>query len=195
MRQKIAAAFMLLTLASCAPSEDGNAIRLNPVAPSTPLTAASLPATAGRPPRGERHDRRYRQPATSQQRDRQRDRQPILRGRNADGPLATLASHGSQNQVLTCVRKGATKDSISLSGNVEVKAASPQLPLNGYEGKWLPLMHIGGSSVSVDCDQAWRIRKRRRIMKRGFLDSPSFMVDVTINRLPRNVHVPVCHSR
>ena len=65
MRQKIAAAFMLLTLASCAPSEDGNANMLNPVAPSTPLTAASLPATAGRPPRGGRHDRRYRQPAAS----------------------------------------------------------------------------------------------------------------------------------
>ena len=101
-----------------------------------------------------------------------------------------MPSHGSLH---TCVRKGATKDSIALSGNVEVKAASPQLPLNGYERKWLPLMHIGGSSVSVDCDQAWRIRKGRRIMKRGFLDSPSFMVDVTINGLTLNV--PVCHAR
>ena len=76
-----------------------------------------------------------------------------------DGTARSVARLARWNQVLTCVRKGATKDSISLSGNVEVKAASPQLPLNGYERKWLPLMHIGGSSVSVDCDQAWRIRK------------------------------------
>ena len=73
------------------------------------------------------------------------------------------------------------------------RATSPQLPLNGYERKWIPLMHIGGSSVSVDCDQAWRIRKGRRITKRGFDNSPSFTVDVTINGL--TLDVPVCNRR
>ena len=94
----------------------------------------------------------------------------------------TWAAHGNAD---SCHRVGMMKDSIQLNSNVgrptTVQAASPELPLTGYRGKWLPFMSLGGSSVSIDCDLGWKIgRNGRRQVRRGFHSTPAFGVTLSI---------------